>query len=563
MLNLLSATVLVPLLGAACILLASLLLLKLDVARARAWNMAAAGGFAFATLILVWVLRADGGAWDTLSSGTPLLLAGSVVRFQTHPALWPLALVFTLVSLSFLVPELGGARRTPPRVAALALLLLGVGLAALWSANPLTMIVTWAIYDLVYAAGHIMGGEGRVNSARVLAFNSAATLLLWIGVLAAADGTGIVQWSLIPAGGPKMGIWVIAGLMRVGVYPLHFATPSRMDGTSRLAGTLFLSPVIGWGLLTRLAAVNGGVLPVQPWAVLLGAVSLAAGGLLAWTAKSSQDVRRWIAMGTSGAVFLAAALSSLNVGAEGVSEALTLPILTLGISTWLLCMGILFLAEGLAVPRCLRREELPVTVPSLVGALSIISLPMMLGSVGESSSVADLLRGRNWGANIPFLLGQVLLVAAVMRWLFAGSMSERSDGNRLEQFSRALGLVVPGASLVLLGLAPGLVLSTASPLAFRQLITGPGLGGWLIWAGSVLLGAALAWRQDHLRRGLASWLDAAHHLVLLDWAYGLLIGAFEQGFAAIRTIDDVLGGRGALLWSLVLLLGLILILRIR
>ena len=47
-----------------------------------------------------------------------------------------------------------------------------------------------------------------------------------------------------------------------------------------------------------------------------------------------------------------------------------------------------------------------------------------------------------------------------------------------------------------------------------------------------------------------------------DWAWTLLAGAFEQGLTVLRTVDDVLGGRGALLWSFIMLLLVILVWRV-
>jgi hypothetical protein len=59
------------------------------------------------------------------------------------------------------------------------------------------------------------------------------------------------------------------------------------------------------------------------------------------------------------------------------------------------------------------------------------------------------------------------------------------------------------------------------------------------------------------------WLDALQGIVRLDWAWTLLAGAFGQGLTVLRAVDDVLGGRGALLWSFIMLLLVILVWRVR
>lgn len=562
MLDLLLATIVLPLLAAGGIFLASRVFAKRDVDRVRFWTTAVALVIAFGIFILVFVLRRSSGVQTISSTAQTPLLSQSVVRFQLHPALWSLALGLTLASCSFLLVALGHRANTPPWLAAIPLLLLSLALGALWSATPLTMIVTWALYDLALMFGQIAVGGERCKCVRSLALGNAATLLLWIGVVLAGDGTGSVQWALMPPGGAKMTVWMMAGLLRLGIYPLHFSTPSRINSSSALAGSLFLSPVIGWGLLVRLAGVSGGVLPVEPWGASAAALTLGAGGVLAWTARSSWKARRWIGMAMTGGVFLAAASVALAVGNQGPADDMSLAVLTLGSTSWILGVTVLFVGGGLTVSRVLERSEAPLTVASVIGALWMIGGPITLGFVAESHSVRDALGAGNWGAAVGFLVAEVFLVAAVLRWLFPAALPEDRESNLLQQVSDAVGLIVPALALVLIALAPNLILSGSSRLSPSLVFAGPGLIGWVLWMAALALGALLAFHDLYLRPFPASWRETIHDVVLLDWAYGLMIGAFERGFGAVRTIDDILGGRGALLWSFVLFLILILVLRV-
>jgi hypothetical protein len=54
-------------------------------------------------------------------------------------------------------------------------------------------------------------------------------------------------------------------------------------------------------------------------------------------------------------------------------------------------------------------------------------------------------------------------------------------------------------------------------------------------------------------------LGAAHDLLRLEWLYGAVIGALDRGLSVLRAADQVIAGAGALLWSWVLLLLILLI----
>ncbi len=559
MLNLLSATVVLPLLGAGGVLLAAFLLAKLDVGRPRIYALLVALALASATFILVCALRLGRDAPGMLSSASPLILAQSVVRFQAHPTLWALAAVSSLAFSSLLLAELGRQPGISLPFTPIPLLLLALTLGALWSANPLTMIVLWAFYDLAYLLAQIVVDGGSGVCGRSMAVSTVATVLLWTGVLVAGDGTGVVQWSLIPGGGAKMTVWMVAGLLRIGVYPFHFATPSRVERTSPLAGVLLLSPVIGWGLLARLALINDGALPVANWLTIVATATVVGGAILAWTARSARDTGPWLGTAVTGAVLLASNLMSQTGPGPGAGAGRSLSGLTWGATTWILVMTLFLLAGGLVPPPSWRRWEIPYVVPALIAALWTISLPLTLGISGYLRALAP----RSWGFTAGLFVGQLFLAAAVGRWLFPAGGSADGDMSRLRWVSAGAALLVPGLALIGVGLAPDLLSPYAPGISPLVMVREAGPIGWLLWAGAVGLGTALGWYDRHIRSTLSSWVDGLHDLLLLDWGYRLSAGAVDQGFAVVRTIDDILAGRGALLWSFVLFLSLILLLRLR
>lgn len=559
MLNLLSATVILPLLGAGGLFLASLIFSEPDAERVRLWTLLVAAALAVATFVSICVLRGRGGATAVLGPAEPSSLTGAVVRFHLEPALWPVALGLSLGACSLFLSELGNQSSPSLRLAAVSLGLLATGLGAIWAATPFTMIATWALFDLLLFQGLLIDGAGRGTSVQILAFGAAATLLLWAGVLAAGDGTGTVQWSLMPPGGAKMSIWMTAGLLRIGAYPLHRAAPSRVGTASPLSGIFLLSPVIGWGLWIRLAVVSGGAAPVAPWVMVVALLTVVAGGLLGWTTRRPRDARPFVAMGVNGVVLLSSTWMALSGGGQAVDGDVPLAVLTLGVLAWLLGTTILFLGGRLAWHRIFRRRALATTVPSLIGALSLSGAPLTLGFVAES----HVLRAGTGGPGLGFFVGRLFLVAALARSMFEALPLEEGEDALPRQVALKAAVMAPAVPLMLAGLAPGLLLPETPGPSLGDLFAGQTTSSWLLWVASIILGGVLASQDASIRSRGSRWLAAVHEFVLLDWAYRLLIGAIEQGLAVVRTIDEILGGKGALLWSFVLLLLFVLAWRVR
>lgn len=79
-----------------------------------------------------------------------------------------------------------------------------------------------------------------------------------------------------------------------------------------------------------------------------------------------------------------------------------------------------------------------------------------------------------------------------------------------------------------------------------------------MWALSLIGGGVLAWQENALRPKVELWLGTMHDLLRLEWLYDTVIGALNRGLDVIRAADEVVGGAGALLWSLLLFLLLVL-----
>jgi hypothetical protein len=87
----------------------------------------------------------------------------------------------------------------------------------------------------------------------------------------------------------------------------------------------------------------------------------------------------------------------------------------------------------------------------------------------------------------------------------------------------------------------------------------PDLMGWVLWVVSLAGGGVLAWQEEALRPKIGLLLSAIHDLLSLEWLYSAVVGALDRGFSVLRAADQVVGGGGALLWSWLLFLLLLLV----
>lgn len=448
-----------------------------------------------------------------------------------------------------ILKEFAGEERLPPWFGAISLALLACALAALWSANVLTMIVSWAIYDLLKAVGYIAAGGTRRGAIRGLVIGGLATLLLWSGLLLAQKGLDSGQWSLLKLGEARARLWALAGLLRLWLYPLHLPALGRSGVKAPHALPLMLDPVLGWGLWLRFISLNDGAVAGGSWALVPAALAFALGGLLAWISESRRCSLPWISMAVNGLVLLAAGLA----GQAGIA------IVAVGSMTWLLGTTLLYLAEGV------QGETLWRDIPALVGALTLLGIPLTPGFVASASLMGEILPGEHLGWVIAFFAGYAFMLPSLTRWLL-GSLSSMPDKGWLScdwpppssLVIEMAALGVPTLLLIMTGLYPPMLFREISVPSLGASLAAPGGKAWGLWLAALAAGGVLVWVGERWRLKMKLWLTAIHDLLCLEWFYGALIGAFERGLGLLRVADEVIGGAGALLWSLILFLILLL-----
>lgn len=510
------------------------------VSRLRPYVRYVALGVAVPITVLVLMLRWMGPIVHIPSLWQPSLLFAATPMLQNDVAMQPLAFTLTLAAFVTILATLtrGGQR---PQILAVLLVLLSASFVALWAANPLTMVIGWAIYDLVLAVAYVtISGWGR-GAIRGLIFGGLTTLLLWGGTLLSAGGGGSSLWKLMTPSEAQLALWVAAGVLRLGVYPFHLAAPDAVGDTPSFT-TFLLSPVLGWGLCLRLLMVNGGVFPTSAWVSSLAVLTLAVGGLFAWSCKSPRTILPWVSLGVTGSVLLTASLAGEHAAV----------VIIAGCAVWALGMATLFLTDGL-------HQQAPWwSIPALIGALALLGLPLTLGFVPQSSLLGVITHSGRlwWGA--AFFFGDLLLVASLARWLLTSAASPLPDRYwQLAVYGASLG--IPALLLLVSGFYPRLLVAGVAIPSTGELFSTPGLAGWLVWVISLSVGGVLAWQDENVRQRIGLLLEALHDLLRLEWLYDALVGALERGLSAVRAVDEVVGGAGALLWSLLIFLLLLMI----
>jgi hypothetical protein len=116
--------------------------------------------------------------------------------------------------------------------------------------------------------------------------------------------------------------------------------------------------------------------------------------------------------------------------------------------------------------------------------------------------------------------------------------------------------------LIVTGLYPPLLIvaDVGSEIpSLGSLFVMPGLVGWLLWVVSLVCGGVIAWQGQVLRSRIEMLLDVVHDVLRLEWFYDALTGALDRGLNVFQAANEVIEGAGALLWSLVLFLLLLLV----
>lgn len=470
-----------------------------------------------------------------LSLWRPSVFFGTFLALRPDGLIWPLAVAATCATTSAALIQL--SRRTEPHFVLVfsALGFLTATLGSLWAENLLTVLFFWGCFDVTWALGMMAIDASPRRVAISLGTTMLATATLWAAAMLIKTNGGSLTWQLIAPQGLSRTLLLAAGLLRLGLYPLHVTLPVGISRSAPAAAHLFLGPVLGWGLFLRLTTAVGLSLADPMWLSTLGLVTLAAGSLLAWTRSVASEALPWAALAATGAT-LAAATFAGNAAPV---------VLASGGTTWILGVTLITLANGL------DRSAPWWTVGPLLGSLALVGTPITLGLMinshligGEPASTAQ---------RLVIVLGQAMLVAGLARRILRPPLPRGGD-RPMEIAARAVGFALPSLLLLFGGMIPARLFRGLDAPSLSQLLSSVSLPGWGGWLLSMVMGGALVWLGSRFRKRIEPALDLLFDLFSLDWMLYTLIGGLDRATSFLREVAELIEGAGAVLWAVSILL---------
>jgi multicomponent Na+:H+ antiporter subunit A len=533
---------LIPLLIPIFILaLGAVLLPLLDgLPRMRGLCLLGAGSAGLSLISLGW-LAPQLPIESVVSTWRPLVLFGAPLSLAVTRDSWMMAMVLSGATFLSLVACQANEERPTGGNVALILAATATGVAAFFASSFVTLIIAWAATDLLLTGAMMRyGPKGTRRAGLALGSGLLATSALWgAHLLAQPEGVSgflaLSHFSGLPAT-----LFDIAVILRLGLVPLHLWRPIDLEiEPAQMIPLVVIPTLLGFDLLTYLPALTAGL----PSALfVLAALTVLAGGFVAWSETEERSSLAGAMVAETGLAVLAAA----NAGKQAVAIAIAAAV------AWALGITVFSLTPGWSGRRFWRG------LPSLIALLSLAGLPLTLGFVVRFAVYggleADLL------ALIMALVGESFVIAALVRlWFWA---EPRSLPQR--RFMEAAYLVVfflVALVLVVAGLFPETFIGRAPDTQLTQLselIGGGGIAGWAGWALPIVAGVTLFLAGEGLRQRLEGGWQGLGALLRMEWLYGLLFLTLRWIVALMRGMAGLIEGEGALLWTVVILLIVVL-----
>jgi NADH:ubiquinone oxidoreductase subunit 2 (subunit N) len=469
----------------------------------------------------------------------------SQLAYTTEGLADPFALLMSLVCLAIVLSLSKWQRETDDNgespLYPAVFVVSAAGLSFIYSANLITLCLSWAFLDLSLLFLIAIAGQ-EVNQIASDARRRALTISTLTGLGLVVATLLLNGYGLSPALAPSL--LLSAALVRASFYPIHFwlLTDAKMEPPAN-ALLQTTSIATGLSLLASLQEFSPQGLPHQGQLVVISSLALLATALSAW---AEQDKRRAISCIAVNQVALAV-LSVVVVGSQAKSSLLW--------SAISLALSLSLLNLWPPEPERGGRYGLWLRGPTGLAVASLMGLPFTMGFVGRAALYRSLLalgQPSLWGLT---MVADAVLFAALFRIgtdLLQFSVPNSQLSSWVPYLASVVILVVP---LVLLGIHPPLASFFTADIGLPAVTELIGRADIALWAVLLLplVGGYLLHRGQKatLERCAALWKGLAA-LLRLDWLHRWLWKVGWGIGAALRGLGLVTEGEGYLGWTLLL-----------
>lgn len=518
-----------------------ILLRQLRPSIGYSWLIAAVGGLL--TVASVIFLRWQLPLQIVLDQWRPFPTLSSPPHLQLDLNVWPYVFSLALLSLAFIFTDaarLETEARPLNWVSGLAVA--GLGMLAVMSANPFTLVLAWTAVDLVELLMVMTTPGGRrmgVQTVTVFAVRVAGTGLVLVSILFARWQA--IPYELVPIPSQLAIFLLLAVGLRLGVLPLNLPYTREVYAWRGLGNLMrMIGPAAGLAVLGRMPEQ---AVPVEWRGVFIAFTVLAVGyGSIMWISQSNE---------LDGRPYWFITLSAMAVACVVNGQ----PLASIAWGAVLMLTGsVLFFFSAR------RRQIFFIPILGMLGLFGLPYTPAASGWVGlVGTSFSPLV--------VVYILAFLLLAWGYWRHI----MRPREELYRMERW-----------------------VHTVYPAGLMALILGQWFAGVFGWPGSFTVGiwwtsGALflltglgvvlyyTFRSREAAQRAAGGIEAvgmhwtgvlAHRagrilnaIFRLNWVYRIIVGIYHITQWLIQALTAMFEGDGGLLWSMVLLALLISLLR--
>jgi hypothetical protein len=479
---------------------------------------------------LTWVvclgLSTRLGSSTSLSVWRPEALFDSTLLLALDTTGWQMTYAAVTVYLALALTQAARPGTTTMGTRIILPVYAGIGVAAMLAGNLLTVAITWATLDILTFIFLMSATEDEHAIPGIitrLAMDGFSVVIV-LGAAAASWSSGEANTAFGEISTPlSAGLIALAGLIRLGMFPLHFSLP-KVPRARRGLGTMIrlMPPAIVLAVMAR--QFEGGFpVGLVPWLTLAGAVGAVVGG--ARWAFADDPVQ--------GRPFFVLAIASTGVVAAGLEPTATGVILA-NTGTLILLVGCAFSLAEIHSPAH--------RVWPIAAGLMVVGAPFTLSGVLAGALASGLAVPATVWLSVLGGLG----LAAIGLGVAAGAAAPQTNwpvGESLVRVVYGLGIALP----VLVAIGMGLQMRLGRSLASGAFFVGVVLIALLGREAS----RRLPYRTVDLARRAAARLDPGS---LYRGALKLYVGVLR----VVRALAAPLEGEGGMLWMLVVVILVIL-----